>query len=91
MSAYEAVFGPIVAAIETEMLTARQEQGEIAPILWNVIDYVFGWDLPPDTVEQRAKVTGKKIRPPCVANTGTSCQPGPPWSLSITLRSSMTT
>jgi geranylgeranyl diphosphate synthase type I len=59
---YEALFAPILADVEAEMRAARREQTEIAPILWNVIDYQFGWDLDEgDSMAQ--KVTGKKIRP----------------------------
>jgi geranylgeranyl diphosphate synthase type I len=63
-SSYEAVFGPIVADIEAELWAARQEHTEIAPILWKIVDYQFGWDQPP---EQRPRVSGKKIRPVLMA------------------------
>jgi geranylgeranyl diphosphate synthase type I len=59
--AYQDVFGAIVAAVEAEMRTVRQEQTEIAPILWEIIDYQFGWDL--DDAAQAQKISGKKIRP----------------------------
>ncbi len=58
---YEAVFGPIVADIEAEMQAVRREQTCVAPVLWDVIDYQFGWDL--TDAEQRKQVSGKKIRP----------------------------
>ena len=60
---YTAVFAPIVAEIESEMQAVRREQTCVAPILWDVIDYQFGWDLDPADVEQRKQVSGKKIRP----------------------------
>lgn len=61
-TSYEAAFGPILAAIETEMQVARQEQQPVAPLLWDVIDYQFGWDLDADDAG-RGRVAGKKIRP----------------------------
>lgn len=64
-SSYEAIFGSIAADIGTEMHAARQEQQEIAPILWQVIDYQFGWDLA--NTEQAKKVSGKKVRPVLMA------------------------
>jgi geranylgeranyl diphosphate synthase type I len=60
VSSYQELFTPILAAIDAEMREARREQQEIAPILWDVIDYQFGWDLPPAEFK---KVSGKKIRP----------------------------
>lgn len=59
---YEALFAPIIADVEAEMRAARREQTEIAPILWDVIDYQFGWDLDADD-GMAQKVAGKKIRP----------------------------
>ncbi len=61
-TSYEATFGPILTAIEAEMHAARQEQQVVAPILWDVIDYQFGWDLDADDA-RRGRVAGKKIRP----------------------------
>ncbi|NLX09395.1 MAG: polyprenyl synthetase family protein [Chloroflexi bacterium] len=60
---YEQTFTPFLREIEAEMRAARQEQSEIAPILWQVIDYQFGWDIPPEDSARFRKVTGKKIRP----------------------------
>jgi geranylgeranyl pyrophosphate synthase len=60
VSSYQSLFAPILAAIDAEMRAARLEQQEIAPILWDVIDYQFGWNLSP---EEFKKVSGKKIRP----------------------------
>lgn len=57
---YEAIFGQIVDDIEAEMRAVRREQTEIAPILWAVIDYVFGWD---ENSLGQPNVSGKKIRP----------------------------
>lgn len=58
---FEKIFSPIVADIDAEMRAARQEQKEIAPILWAIVDYQFGWDL--HTEGEFRKVSGKKIRP----------------------------
>ena len=60
---YERLFGQILADIEAEMRTARQEHRAIAPLLWEIVDYVFGWDLTPEQVVLSRKVSGKKIRP----------------------------
>lgn len=61
MSDFQQFFAQIVADIDAEMAAARHEQQEIAPLLWAVIDYQFGWSLAdPD---ERQKVSGKKIRP----------------------------
>lgn len=60
---YEALFAPILADVEAEMRAARREQTEIAPILWDVIDYQFGWDLGPGEGATAQKAAGKKIRP----------------------------
>src|SRR5512133_3025732 len=64
-SSYEAIFGSIAADVSAEMHAARQEQKEIAPLLWQVIDYQFGWDLA--EAEQTKKVSGKKVRPVLMA------------------------
>lgn len=58
---YEAIFGPILTDIETEMQAVRREQTEIAPMLWEIVDYQFGWDLADPQARQR--VSGKRIRP----------------------------
>lgn len=63
---YISVFGQIIADIEADMRAARAAQTAVAPILWDIIDYQFGWDLPPDD-ETFQKVTGKKIRPLLIA------------------------
>lgn len=60
---YDATFGPILADIEAEMFALRQQQRGIAALLWEIVDYQFGWDLAPEDAAQRAKVAGKKIRP----------------------------
>ncbi|MBN1680803.1 MAG: polyprenyl synthetase family protein [Anaerolineae bacterium] len=60
---YETLYGPILADIEREMRAVRQEQVEVAPMLWDIIDYQFGWDLPPNQGDQFKNITGKKIRP----------------------------
>src|SRR5690554_6530616 len=56
------IYEPIVAAIDAEMRTIRAEQQPVAPLLWEIVDYQFGWDLPLDAVEERRRVAGKKIR-----------------------------
>lgn len=58
---FEAVFGPIVADIDADMRAARAAQTPIAPMLWEIIDYQFGWDLDDEGAARR--VGGKKIRP----------------------------
>jgi geranylgeranyl diphosphate synthase type I len=60
---YKVLFGHILADIEAEMRAARQEQTAVAPLLWEIVDYVFGWDLAPEQTELSTKVSGKKIRP----------------------------
>ncbi|HVO69244.1 MAG TPA: polyprenyl synthetase family protein, partial [Aggregatilineaceae bacterium] len=60
---YKDPFGQIRADIEAEMRAARQEQTAVAPMLWEIVDYVFGWDLTPEQTELSTKVSGKKIRP----------------------------
>jgi geranylgeranyl diphosphate synthase type I len=49
------------------MRAARQEQRGVAPILWDIVDYQFGWDLGPDQAALFKKVSGKKIRPALMA------------------------
>jgi geranylgeranyl pyrophosphate synthase len=63
VDSFEKIFGPIVADIDAEMRAARQEQTEIAPIFWKIVDYQFGWDLPSEASDQFRKISGKKIRP----------------------------
>lgn len=63
--AYEAVFAPILADIEAEMRTVRAKQRVIAPILWAMVDYQFGWDRGAEVVEKN--VAGKRIRPVLMA------------------------
>lgn len=53
----------IAAGIEIEMQAIRQEQTEVAPVFWEIVDYQFGWDLPPDDLAGRKQISGKKIRP----------------------------
>lgn len=63
--AYEAVFAPILADIEAEMRAVRAEQREIAPIMWAMVDYQFGWDRGAEPVAKN--VGGKRIRPVLMA------------------------
>lgn len=62
-ASYQAMFGPLITDIDAEMRAVRREQDEIAPLLWEVIDYHFGWDLPPEADELFQNISGKKIRP----------------------------
>ncbi len=60
-TSYESMFGGILADIDAEMRAVRQQQVEIAPLLWEMIDHHFGWgrgaaDLAPGA-------SGKRIRP----------------------------
>lgn len=57
-----AIFESIGAAIDAEMRAIRAEQQPVAPLLWEIVDYQFGWDLPPDAVETYRRVAGKKVR-----------------------------
>jgi geranylgeranyl diphosphate synthase type I len=61
--AYESLFGQILADIEAEMRAVRQEHTVVAPILWDIIDYVFGWDPASEKAGLSRTVSGKKIRP----------------------------
>ena len=49
------------ADIEAEMQAIRRDQAVVAPVLWEIVDYQFGWDL--DDLEARRRISGKKIRP----------------------------
>jgi geranylgeranyl diphosphate synthase type I len=60
---YSSIFGPILADLDAEMQAIRRERVEKAPILWDIIDYHFGWNLPPYEAERFKNVAGKKIRP----------------------------
>ncbi len=57
----QALLNVIVDDIEAEMLAIRREQVAVAPILWEIVDYQFGWDL--DDQAARRQISGKKIRP----------------------------
>lgn len=56
-----ALIEPIVDDIETRMRALRQEQAPVAPIMWAIVDYQFGWDEFADAAGKN--VSGKKIRP----------------------------
>lgn len=62
-ASYEAQFGAILDEIEAEMRAVRDAQRRFAPLLWEMIDYHFGWDgsAPP------GRATGKKVRPVLMA------------------------
>ncbi len=64
-ASYESQFGGILADIEEEMRAARQEQREVAPLLWQMIDHHFGWDA--ESAAQRARIAGKRVRPVLMA------------------------
>jgi geranylgeranyl pyrophosphate synthase len=51
----------ISADLDAEMLAIRREQVPIAPILWEIVDYQFGWDV--NDLAERRHISGKKIRP----------------------------
>jgi geranylgeranyl diphosphate synthase type I len=63
----QSLLDTIVADIEAEMQAIRREQNGIASILWEIVDYQFGWDLPEDDVAARKRASGKKIRPALMA------------------------
>ncbi len=67
MALFETLLGTIGTEIESEMRAARREQRGVAPILWEIVDYQFGWDLGPDQAALSKKVSGKKIRPVLMA------------------------
>lgn len=58
---FDAILGPIVADIDAEMQAIREEQTEVTPLFWEVVDYQFGWSL--DDPVERKKASGKKARP----------------------------
>lgn len=64
---FETFLSALWGDIEAEMEAVRQEQIEVAPILWKIIDYQFGWDLEPDQASFFRQVSGKKIRPVLMA------------------------
>lgn len=64
-ASYDAVFGTIMADIEAELRAARVEQQIVAPLLWEIIDYQFGWDADSQTTGKT--VSGKKVRPVLMA------------------------
>lgn len=64
-ASYESEFGAILADVEAEMRAARQEQQEVAPLLWQMIDYHFGWDA--DSAARGARTAGKRVRPVLMA------------------------
>jgi len=59
----DAIFEPILAAIGAEMRAIRAEQTPVAPMLWAIVDYQFGWDLPPEAATEARRAAGKRIRP----------------------------
>lgn len=60
-ASYESMFGGILADIDTEMRAARQQQVEVAPLLWEMIDHHFGWGA--GATGPRSGAFGKRIRP----------------------------
>ncbi len=67
---FDHLFGKIVADIEDEMRAVRVSQREVAPILWQIVDYHFGWDQPVDATGRHPNVSGKKVRPLLMALVG---------------------
>jgi geranylgeranyl diphosphate synthase type I len=58
------MFGSILAAIDAEMRAARQQQVEVAPLLWEMIDHHFGWGArAADDSPAAPAASGKRIRP----------------------------
>jgi geranylgeranyl diphosphate synthase type I len=64
-ASYESLFGGILAEVEGEMRAARQEQREVAPLMWQMIDHHFGWNA--EDAAQRARIAGKRVRPVLMA------------------------
>ncbi len=62
---YGTLFAPILADIENEMRAIRDEQRTIAPIMWAIIDYQFGWDAEAASIDKN--ISGKRIRPVMMA------------------------
>ncbi len=60
-ASYESMFGGILADIDAEMRAARQQQVEVAPLLWEMIDYHFGWGA--GAIGPHSGASGKRIRP----------------------------
>jgi len=64
-ASYESQFGGILTDVEAEMRAARQEQREVAPLLWQMIDHHFGWDA--ESMARGVRVAGKRVRPVLMA------------------------
>ena len=60
-ASYESMFGSILADIDAEMRAARQQQVEVAPLLWEMIDHHFDWGAGAASPSPRA--SGKRVRP----------------------------
>jgi geranylgeranyl diphosphate synthase type I len=60
-ASYESMFGGILADIDAEMRAARQQQVEVAPLLWEMIDHHFGWGT--GATGPRSGASGKRVRP----------------------------
>ena len=60
-ASYESMFGGILADIDAEMRAMRQQQVEVAPLLWEMIDHHFGWGA--GATDPRSGASGKRIRP----------------------------
>lgn len=60
-ASYESMFGGILAAIDAEMRAARQQQVEIAPLLWEMLDHHFGWGA--GAAGPHSGASGKRVRP----------------------------
>lgn len=60
-ASYESMFGGILAAVDAEMRAVRQQQVEIAPLLWEMLDHHFGWGA--GTSGSQPGASGKRVRP----------------------------
>jgi len=60
-ASYESMFGGILADIDAEMRAVRQQQVEVAPLLWEMIDHHFGWGA--GAADSHSGASGKRIRP----------------------------
>ena len=60
-ASYESMFGGILADVDAEMRAVRQQQAEVAPLLWEMLDHHFGWG--PGATGPRSGASGKRVRP----------------------------
>jgi len=55
------MFGGILADVDAEMRAVRQQQAEVAPLLWEMLDHHFGWGA--GATGPRSGASGKRVRP----------------------------